>query len=564
MAKPSEVKNKLPESALPEPVETGESLAARSAPIHWKVVLHALMIAAAGLWIYWTALQGDWLWDDNALVTDNPTLRSLHGLWAIWFTTPTTDYWPLSWTMLWMEWHLWENEPLGYHLCSLALHIFSGFLIWRLFGRLGLRWGWLGGLLFVIHPLAVESVAWVSEIKNTLSLPFFLLSLNAWLDAEEGKSASYRSSVLYYLAAMLAKTSTVMLPMVLLLYCWWKRGRVTWQELKRIIPYLAIAIILGLVTVHFQNDPVALGGIFTRSVGAGAAVFFYLGKFILPMDLLPIYPRWGLDPPSILQVLALPTLVAFLLALWTWRGEWGRHALFGFGFFLLNLLPVLGLLKMNYMVNSWVADHFVYLPMIGLVGLTVAGLEQLHERLPSPSRLFDIGTTATVILIGFLLWESHNYAALFNNSETLWTYTLKHNPQAPSAHTNLGVALMQTGRVSEAIEQFNQALKINQNDPVAHNGLGIALGQTGRVPEAIDQFEQALKIEPRDARIYHNLGIALMQAGHSAEAIEQFKQALKINPGEANTHRDLGIALMRTGHTSEAIDQFDQASKIAP
>jgi len=198
----------------------------------------ALLIVLAGLWVYWPALQGEWLWDDGMLVTDNIELRSWPGLGQIWFAAPTTDYWPLSWTLLWIEWHLWGNYPLGYHLGSLVLHLCSGFLVWRLFSRLGLRGGWLGGLLFVIHPLAVESVAWIAEIKNTLSLPFFLLSCDAWLDGEEEKGKSgYLRSVLYYLAAMLAKTSTVMLPLVLLLHGWWKRETITWQEIKRTVPY---------------------------------------------------------------------------------------------------------------------------------------------------------------------------------------------------------------------------------------------------------------------------------------------------------------------------------------
>jgi Flp pilus assembly protein TadD len=501
---------------------------------------------AAGLWIYWPALQGGWLWDDDVLVTDNSNLRSLWGLWEIWFT-PRTDYWPLTWTLLWMEWHLWGNEPLGYHLCSLALHICSGILIWRLFNRLGLRWGWLGGLLFVIHPLAVESVAWVSETKNTLSLPFFLLSIDAWLDAEEKRSPDNRRSVFYYLAAMLAKTSTVMLPLVLLLYCWWKRGHVTWQELKRMVPYVAIAVTLGLITVYFQNNgqgdnPVELGGPVTRLIGAGTAVFFYLGKFILPVNLLPIYPRWTLDSPSLLQILAVPAIAALLFGLWTQRGGWGRHALFGFGFFLLNLLPVLGLVKMKYMGISWVSDHFAYVPMIGLIGLIVVGLGLLHERLSSFPHLVGVGTISIVTVIVLLLLESHSYASLFNNSEALWAYTVQHNPHA-GAYNNLGDALMREGRLSEAIEQFEQALKIKPDYAEAHNNLGIALGRTGRMSEAIEQFEQALKIKPDYAHAHNNLGIAFERTGRMSEAIEQFEQALKIKPDDALAHNNLAEAL---------------------
>ena len=533
---------KKTEAVLSKPVE---EFAAKPAPIHWQMVLQALVIVAAGLWIYWPALHGGWLWDDDLLVTDNSNLRSLRGLWEIWLTTPSTDYWPLSWTLLWIEWHLWGNEPLGYHLSGLALHICSGLLIWRLFSRLGLRWGWLGGLLFVVHPLAVESVAWVSEIKNTLSLPFFLLSIDAWLDAEEKQSSGYWRSIFYYLAAMLAKTSTVMLPLVLLLYCWWKRGHVTWQELKRMIPYAAIAVMLGLITVYFQNNggqgdnPAELERFVARLIGTGTVIFFYLDKFFLPMNLLPIYPRWTLSPSS--QLVALPALAALLFGLWTHRGGWGRHALFGFGFFLLNLLPVLGLVKMRYLNISWVADHLAYVPMIGLVGVTVVALEQLHERLSSFPHVFGIGAMSIATVIWLLSWESHKHARLFNNSVTLWAYTVQYNPHA-LVHNNLGDALMHTGGVSEAIEQFKQALKIKPNYAKAHYNLGTALIQTGRVSEAIEQFEQALQIKPDYAHAHNNLGGALMLKGRVSEAIEQFNQALQIKADFAEAQINLAKA----------------------
>jgi len=534
--------------------------------ISWKALLQAAVIIAAGLWIYWPALHGDWLWDDNLYITDNSSLRSFHGLWDIWFTAPTTDYWPLNSTLLWIEWHLWGNAPLGYHVCSLLLHLSSGFLIWRLFDRLGLRFSWLGGLLFVVHPLAVESVAWIAETKNALSLPLFLLSCNAWLDAEEKKPGSYLKSILYYLAAMLAKTSTVMLPAVLLLYCWWKRGRVTRQEITRLTPYAAIALVLGLVTVYFQNvgnDPNALEpvGFVTRSIGAGTALCFYLGKFILPVDLLPIYPRWSLEPPSLLQMLTIPTLALLLFGLWTQRKGWGRHALFGFGFFLLNVLPVLGLVKMGYLNISRVADHLVYVSIIGLVGVVVAAVGQLREWARYSFR-YAVGAIA--IVMAWLTWESHSHASRFVNEETLWTYTLEHNPQAWPAYNNLGCALYRAGHVPEAVEQFEQALKINPNYDEAHNNLGNARMQTDRVSEAIEQYEQALKIKPGYAEAHYNLGIALQKIGQTSEAIEQYEQALKNKPDDADAHNNLGIALHQVGRTSEAIEQFEQASKINP
>src|SRR3974390_1811906 len=253
-----------------------------------------------------------------------------------------------------------------------------------------------------------------------------------------------------------------MLPLVLLLYCWWKRGRVTRQELIQTIPYFFIAVGLGLYTVYFQSPEqgVEFGGFATRLIGAGSAIFFYLGKFIFPATLMPIYPRWNLDTPSFLQVMALPTIVVLFFGFWTQRKGWGRHVLFGFGFFLLNLLPVLSLVRMSSdNVLPSVADHLCYIPPIGLIGLIVLGLEQLYGRLSSSPYLLGIGTMAVVMAIGLLSWESNRYARLFRNSETLWDYNVQHNPNALLAHNNLGVVLMESGRLLEAREQFEQALK---------------------------------------------------------------------------------------------------------
>jgi tetratricopeptide (TPR) repeat protein len=527
-----------------------------------------MLIVAAGLWVFWPALRGDWLWDDNVVVTDNSQLHSWSGLGQIWFGAPITDYWPLSWTALWIEWHLWGNHPLGYHLCSLVLHLCSGFLVWRLFGRLGLRGGWLGGLLFVIHPLAVESVAWIAEIKNALSLPLFLLSCDAWLDGEEDRGKSgYLRSVLYYLAAMLAKTSTVMLPLVLLLYGWWKRGTITRRDIQRTIPYFVIALVMGLVTIHFQNhgpeaDAFKMGSYFTRLLGAGMAVCFYLGKFVWPTELLPNYPLWTLNAPSFPPLVIVLLLAGLFLGLWTQRKSWGRHAIFGLGFFVLNLLPVLGFVKMAYLVISPVADHFVYLPMIGLIGLVVAAMGQAEKRLTPAFRPVGAAMMAGVMIL--LAWESHGYAGMFINQETLWTYTLPRNPGAWTAYNNLAVALEDKGRIPEAMERLKQALQINPNDTEAHYNLGIALEKTGRISEAIGQYEQALRLKPNYAEAHNNLGNALMRTGRMAEAVKQYQEALRINPDFVGAHANMGVILLQAGRISEAITQFEQALKLNP
>ncbi|HUB67205.1 MAG TPA: tetratricopeptide repeat protein [Candidatus Methylacidiphilales bacterium] len=458
--------------------------------------LRIILILFAGFWIYAPALTGDWIWDDVALIPGDTSLHSLAGLGARWLSNPD---WGLTSSALYLQWRLWGPFPFGYHLVNLLLHLGNGLLIWRLLSRLGLRWAWLGGLLFVIHPLAVESVAWISEFKNTFSLFFFLLSLLAWINQDEGKGG-YLFSLFLFLAAMLGKTSVVMLPAILLLYAWWKHGRVTCRDCRKIIPYFVTALLLGLVSLHFQADYTLQGqalrarSLFTRLADAGMALFFYAGKFLWPFPLMPIYPRWPFDEPLWLRLLTLPLLAFIVAGLWMRREKWSRHALLGFGFFALNLLPVLGLIGMFYLIFSPVADHFVYLPMIGLIGLLVALLETAAQKLTQVPRLVLMVTIG--LSFSFFTWQAHRYAGQFTGDEKLWAYTLRLNPTAWAAHNNLGFALLQSGRMSEAEKQFDAALRLNPLSADAHNNLGIVCLQTGRCAESMDEFKEALRLNP--------------------------------------------------------------------
>src|SRR5665213_1678184 len=338
-----------------------------------SMLIPAAIILLAGWLAFGPSIHGGWVWDDTEEVTQNTVLRDPAGLQKIWLAPAGTDYFPLKTTVEWLQWRAWGGDPAGYHAVNIALHLLSAFLFWRLLAKLGLRQAWIGGLLFAVHPLAVESVAWVAELKNTLSLPFLLLAMLAYLDYDDFSEAkipveriapnalaagrnqasalgamrsTYLLSLLFFLLAMLSKSSVVMLPAVILLYCWWKRGRIRWKRLT----------------------------------AAGLALAFYLGKCLWPFGLLPIYPRWGIDPTAILPY--VPWLALALMAGWCWRrrAAWGRHVLFGLGFFALNLAPVLGLVAMSYLRISRVADHFAYLPLLGVIALVTAGVDQLVVR----------------------------------------------------------------------------------------------------------------------------------------------------------------------------------------
>jgi len=550
-----------------------DAFARLPASLSWMLLAQVSVIVLAALGIYGCALSGDWLWDDDLLITDNYRMRSLHGLWEIWFASPTRDCWPLTSTLLWIEWRLWGMAPFGYHAVSLALHVTSAFLIWHLLRRLGLRWAWLAALLFVVHPLMVESVAWVAEIKNTFSLPFFLLACEAWLDAEEGKPLAYPRSILLYLAAMLAKTSTVMLPAVLLLYCWWKRQTLTRRELVRMVPYAVIAAGLGAITVYVQDPafsqsaeihiaPVDLGTPGERLLRAGAAIFFYLGKFLLPVGLLPIYARSALDAPAGLEALAFPCLALLLAGLWLRRKSWGRHALFGLGFFLITILPVIGLARMKYFEIAWVADHLVYLPIIGLIALLVAGLESLAGRINLSLRPY--GAIALAILALGLAGMSRAYVPRFASQKALWTYTVQGNPDGYIPRNKLAYTLLEDHRYNEAIQQYEIALRGKPDDAEAYCNIGICLMQTGQLDRAQACLEKAVQLDPAFANARANLGGVFLQKGRFAEAADEFQQVLRSNPENPSMRFELGATLLHLGRAREAVDQFEQVLQLNP
>jgi len=530
------------------------------------------VLVLAGLFVFWPALHGAWLWDDSYLFVYNRDMRTLGGLERIWFGHTQMDYWPLTSTVLWAEVHLWGSHPMPYHGVSLALHLCSAFLLWWLFARLGLEstWAWLGALLFVIHPLVVESVAWLSELKNTLSLPLLLLAVLAWLDFDaERRPRDYGRALFYYVLAMLAKTSVIMLPAVLLLYAWWKHGRVTLNDLKRTVPFFLIAALLGVITKASQSnyrlmdDVLQHLTVLSHLACAGSATFFYLGQFFFPGRMLPIYPRWSVEPPTAVQLAELPAIALVLAALWTQRQGWGRHALLGLGFFLLNLLPVSGLLIMSYMNIAWVADHLAYLPMIGLIGLVVAGLQALDGALPRARTFLQAGICAACL---FLAWSSHVYAHYFINEIVLWTYTAKYNPDSWDAQTNLATSCLRSGHADVALPHAQRALNLRPDLPQSYGAMGDVLAQIpDRLPEAISAYEAALARDAYFPRAHVSLGAVDEKMGKLPEAMAEYRTAIAQDGNDARAHTALADALARDpAHGDEAVAEFRAALTILP
>jgi protein O-mannosyl-transferase len=529
----------------------------------------------AGWFSFSPAIRGLWLWDDRAEIPDNGTLRDLPGLAQIWLTPPGPDYYPLKSTVQWLLWHIWGGDAAAYHVANICLHIIAALLFWRLLATFRVRLAWLGGLLFVVHPLTVESVAWITELKNTLSLPFLLVAMLAYTgfcDSQEDEGAASRSrrcyflSLLSFLAAMLCKSSVVMFPVVILLYVQWRRGRVRKSDLVASAPFFAIAFILGVVTLWFQikvaigATDIPIGGPGLRLARAGMAIAFYLSKCLFPVGLLPVYPRWPIGPYAFWEI-ASPLALALIVA-WLWISHsrrpapWWRHVRFGLGCFLVTLAPVLGLLPMSYLRLSSVADHLAYVPLLGLIGLAVAGFGALPGWNSRDWR--RIASVAAAVLVAFA-FSSRNHSKIFQSEEKLWTFAVQHNPRSAFAADYLGVALASDGRIREATGWFHKAVEIDPGFAEAHNDLGRALEENGRRPDAIVEYEWAVRIKPDFALAWDNLGLALVQTDSLTNAEASFRRALQIKSDFADAHNHLGIVLARENHLPEAIAEYRQA-----
>jgi tetratricopeptide (TPR) repeat protein len=574
----------------------------------WRIALQAAVIAAAVFVIYGHVLQGDWLWDDEEDIIGNPITKSATGLWSIWFEPGSQlDYYPIKASVQWAQWQLWGADTFGYHLTNVLLHIVGALLVWRLLAKLGLKYGWLGGLLFAVHPANVESVAWITELKNTLSLPPFLLAMIFWIDYDERRrTRDYLLAATCFLVAMLCKTTMIMFPVVILLYAWWKRGRIGWRDLVTSAPFFAISLVLGLVTLYCEawcmqahNQPVwvvPIGGFFARLALAGTTLASYLAQSLWPVNLSPIYPLWQVNPPSLIEFLPWLILAGVLYACWRKRESWGRHFALALGFFVINLAPFLGFTANGFMRFSWVMDHFLYIPLISLIGLAAAGWGLLQERLPATGRSFASGGAALLLLA--LTWISYDYAGWFLDSETLWSHTVQRNPEAwpaynnlaiqwanagryddaaqayekalelhpdyPEAHHNLGAILVQAGHLDKAIGHYREALRLNPHYVSALNSLGSVLLMQGKIQEAREEYDQALLVSPDDAPTHDNLGSLLLQQGKIPDAIAQYQKAVELDPQRSLAHGNLANALLRANRPMEAIDQYDNAIRIGP
>ena len=591
--------------------------------------------------VYIPAMSAGYLWDDDQEITANPSLRNAYGLFEIWTGGITNepapgasdplplkvlrpplqwvektiwsdtwgpagrpkahesaDYFPLKTTMLWLEYQLWGLSSYGYHVVNILLHAVNAIIFWLLLRQLRVPGAWLGALLFALHPAHVESVAWIAERKNTLSLLFYLLSLRAWLHFEEnGRRRSYVGALAFFAASALCKTSVVMLPPVLLLLTWWRTGRMPgltmllemlknsrfdlralWRDVARFVPFFAVALILSLITIWFQNgraigdEEIPIGGFLSRLAGAGLAVWWYLYKAILPINLTTIYPRWPINPPQAIQFVAGVLVVVSTWFLWAKQKSLGRTPLFVFAYFLVTLFPVLGFFKMSYMRLTLVADHFQYLSDLSIVALAGAGAAILWEYVRrTPWK--------PVVFSGFflILFSAFAYswvrAGVHHSPKTLWTDALKKNDNSWQAHNHMGAVIFSEARsragvneakMAQAMVHFKRAVELNPKNPEVHNNYGLTLAHYGRWDEALAEYREAVRIKGEVVAIRQNYISALVTTGNYNAALEQAEIMIKENPHDGGAYGLYAQILINIGNLSEARIAVEKALELNP
>lgn len=540
-------------------------------PLSAGAALLVLTLAA-----YVPAMRGGFVWDDDALLTDNRNIRSLEGLGRSWIDPRANlDYYPLTYTSWWLEYRLWGLWPAGYHADNVLLHAAVAVLAWRILRRLAVPGAWLAAAVFAVHPLNVQSVAWVAERKNVLSGVFALLA--AWCfvrsveAADEGggrRGASfYGLSLAAYAAAMLAKPMTMALAAALPLLAWWKRGRPTWRDAAAAAAYLALAAPMAAVTIWVQYRHVgASGEAFgyapaERVLIAGRALWFYAGKLAWPQDLCFVYPKWQVDAGDWRQYLFPAGAAGVVAALALARRRLGPGPLVGVLFFVVMLSPALGFVNVYWYAYYYVASHMPYLAALGLVAVGAGAAARAAARMPPwGRRAAAVAAAGVLTILAAISWHG---GGAYEDAETLWRHTLASNPDAWIAHNNLGNILQDRGEADQALAHYRETLRLAPDFAPAHANLAVILIGKDRLDEAAYHCREALRVRPDLTRARTNLGSILAAQGRAEDAIGEFLAALRADPSDLPAMGNLAEVLRIVGRSDEAAHWYRACADAA-
>src|SRR5439155_1124618 len=537
-----------------------------------------LILVVVTLLTYQPAWNGGFIWEDDEYVVINELLTAPDGLRRIWFSLDSpSQYFPLVYTTFRIEHALWGLNPPGYHWVNLLLHVANALLVWRLLVRLKVPGAWLAGAIFALHPVQVESVAWITERKNVLMGFFFLLTLLAWIAFVDERTKRpwrfYGLALIFYLLALSAKTTACTLPAALFLILWLQKKHISWKRVFHIVPFLVLGIGMGLLAMWWERYHQGTSrAIFTflspieRVLVASRAVWFYLSKLIWPSNLTFIYPRWDIAPTHLLDYTWLLAGMVLCVPIYFLRRYVGRSVEVATLCFVATLSPVLGFILLYTFRYTFVADHYQYLACIGPIALASAALINLADAFERSRTLILSAVLCMVAVLAALTWRQ---AAMYGDIETLWRTTLARNPDCWMAHNNLGIVLFQKGEINAAISHCRAALLIQPKNPDAHTTLAVALDERGQTAEAITHYKNALEISPRSISAANNLAWLLATSSTASlrngdKALELARQANQLSGG-ANplVLGTLAAAYAETRQFERAIEIARAASQLA-
>jgi protein O-mannosyl-transferase len=531
--------------------------------------LLGLLLVAAIVLAYQPAWNAGFIWDDDDYVTENPLLPAPDGLQRIWFSQDSpSQYFPLTYTTFRFQYALWGLNPVGYHWFNILLHSLNALLVWRLLSRLHLPAAWLAAGIFALHPVQVESVAWVTELKNVQSLFFSLLCLLAWVSyLERGRRRHYGAAFAWFALALFSKTTACTLPLALLLVLWLRHSPITRQRLVALVPFVIWGLVMGLVSVWWERTHQGTVGddygysFLERLLIATRAIWFYLGKFLWPVDLTFSYPLWSInasDPRAYAWLVGGLMLVGAVL--WG-RRRWGRGLEAAVVFYVGTLGPLLGFFMLYTFCYTFVADHYQYVALIAPAALAAAVISRLARGSSGRS---PVRAVATVIVLGVLATLTWRQSRMYQDLETLWGTTIARNPSSYMAHNNLGAVYLEQGRLLEAIARFERSLELRPQHDKARGNLASALLQLGQPAQAKEHLLQVLAVQPNDVKAHSDLALVHLQLGQPAEALGWARRALELHPGNADALSNLASAHLQLGNIDEALHHYQQVLQQRP